>query len=606
MPKFSVIILFIDEKENIERSVAYMDKQTLADKEVEIILVNGLGKCVQERLSTIEQADPENVMLVMADEGASKSELLNVGMDYATGDYVFFLRAGDALNVRLFENVSRYSGSGVDIISFGLTRVHDSFEFWELEPFDAENIAVTYIDSPYAKKKFLSGDDYDERYLCNAYNLGFLRDVGQIFAGDAEDDDMSFAYPLYLLAGSVMHTNDHGYCRYERYERLDLDDSATTDRFVQDITTRISSRMTIQIELLELLGGIPELYKEYKDLIDAHFFREYYLRNMELVKSAKVNETVFIDLFPIMKMVLDKVLPDWSENEFLSALCRQEAETVSLLYDMSIGAGKICKILEKAGLVSVIIATHNRAQYIRKSIECVLMQTWKNLELIIIDDGSTDNTEEIVKEFADDRIIYLRNAANKGVSYSRNRGISASNGRYIVYQDDDDLCRLDKIEKQVLFMEMQSANVGMAYCMTLNHAKELNGILNEPVIRIPDNKRFSEGLDGFLLPRLLGRNFVACTAMVIRKECFDKVGLFDETLFAYEDWDMTLRLAREYDVGYIDEPLYDYYQRRTGLASNQDPEHRKHVIKALYDIDVKYKNDREKYGVKSKFVLKTS
>lgn len=605
MPKFSVVIPFINEKENIERSVAYLDKQTLADKDVEIIVVNGLGESVQDRLSAIEQADSENVMLIMADKGASKSELLNAGMDYATGDYIFFLRAGDALNVRLFEGVAACV-NGADIISFGLTRVHDSFEFWELEPFDFEKISVTNIDSPYEKKRFLFGDEYDERYLCNAYNLGFLRDVGQIFAGDAEDDDYSFAYPLYLLAGSVMHTKDHGYCRYERYEESSRTCADNKEQEIFDVTNRISSRMTIQTALFELLCGIPELYQEYKDLIAAHFFREYYLRNMELVKSAKVNEDVFADLFPIMKMVLDKVVPDWSENEFLSALNRQESETVALLHDMSIGAGGICQTLEEAGLVSVIIATHNRAQYIRKSIECILMQTWKNLELIIIDDGSTDNTEEIVKEFADGRITYLRNDTNKGVSVSRNRGISASKGEYIIYQDDDDLCRLDKIEKQVLLMEKQTAGVGMAYCMTLNHAKGLNGIMDEPVIRIPDNKKFSKGLYGFLFPRLLGRNFVACTAMIIRKECFDKVGLFDETLFAYEDWDMTLRLAKEYDVGYIDEPLYDYYQRRTGLASNQDPEHRKKVIKALYDIDVKYKKDREKYGVKSKFVLKTS
>ena len=113
----------------------------------------------------------------------------------------------------------------------------------------------------------------------------------------------------------------------------------------------------------------------------------------------------------------------WCENEYLSGLGRLEAETIAFLHDTNQGAEEICKKLVEEGLVSVIIATHNRAQYIARSIECILMQTWRNIELLIIDDGSTDNTEEIVNSFNDQRIVYIKNETNKGVSYSRNRGI---------------------------------------------------------------------------------------------------------------------------------------------------------------------------------------
>ena len=81
------------------------------------------------------------------------------------------------------------------------------------------------------------------------------------------------------------------------------------------------------------------------------------------------------------------------------------------------------------------------------------------------------------------------------------------------------------------------------------------------------------------------------------------MGAFDESLFAYEDWDITLRIARDYEVGIIKEILYDYYQRNNGLASNRDPEHRIKVISSLHAIDVKYKTDMKKYGIESKFVL---
>ncbi|WP_026488702.1 glycosyltransferase family 2 protein [Butyrivibrio sp. XBB1001] len=597
MMKASVIIPLLDEKENLERSIKYLEKQKQEDIDVEIIIVNGLGERVEDRLRKIEQNDPEHIILVMSDS-SSKCDLLNLGIDYANGDYVFFLRAGDYLNVKLLAMVKEYD---VQIISYKMTIVHEAFEYFELEPVTPDKAIITVVDSPHQRKVLLTSGEVDEKYLCNAYSLHFLRDVGQRFTNEGSDEDISFAYPLFFFADKIVHTADHGYCKCVGFTEKTLVGEGQTAG-----ENRISSRMAIQTELFELIQSIPELYTEYKELVDAHFFKEYYLKNMDIARACLINTRVFNELFKIIKLVSDKVVPVWCENEYLSGLGRLEAETIAFLHDTNQGVEEICKKLVEEGLVSVIIATHNRAQYIARSIECILMQTWKNIELLIIDDGSTDNTEEIVNSFNDQRIVYIKNETNKGVSYSRNRGIRASKGKYIVYQDDDDYCRLDKIEKQVLFMESQSKNVGMAYCMTLNYAWVLDGDLTKPVIRIPNFKDNKLGYQGFIFPRLLRKNFVACTSMIIKRECFDKVGLFDESLFAYEDWDMTLRISKEYDVGYIDEPLYDYYQRNKGLASNQDPRHREKVIKALYDIDVKYKDEREKYGIKSNFILKQS
>lgn len=597
MLRISVIIPVVNENEKIERSIEYLKKQTIGLNNTEIIIVSGCMASVGDRLEKIEKDMPENVIIVVADEGMARNGLLNIGLEHVSGDYVFFLLPGDALNIKLLEMVEFYEDISPDIISFSLTKSHDSFEFFEFEPFRPEKIAVERFLSSYQRKQLLASESLDERFLCNAYNTDFLRSTGQIFGDEEGEDDISFTYPLFFIANTIIHTNDHGYCRFEKY-RIDEDMSQRADPI-----KRISNRMVIQTRLLELLTGIPELYEEYQNLINAHFFKEYYLKNIDLARGTLQDSSDFEELLKIMRLVCSKIVPQWCDNEFLSALGRNEAEKTALLACDEKNIKDIWTRIESDSLVSVIIATHNRAQYIARSIECILMQTWRNLELIIVDDGSTDDTERIVKGFKDSRIKYLKNEENKGVSYSRNRGISAARGKYIVYQDDDDLCRLDKLEKQILCMEACSDKIGIAYCKTLNHAKEIGGIFDEPVIEIPDVKENSSGYQGFIFPRLLKKNFVACTSMIIRKECFDKVGMFDESLFAYEDWDMTLRIAREYLVCFMEEPLYDYYQRRTGLASNSDSEHKRRVIQALYDVDVKFKKDREKYGIESTFVI---
>ena len=91
--------------------------------------------------------------------------------------------------------------------------------------------------------------------------------------------------------------------------------------------------------------------------------------------------------------------------------------------------------------------------------------------------------------------------------------------------------------------------------------------------------------------------------MLIKKECLSKCGYFDESLFAYEDWDMTLRLSKAFNFGYMKEPLYDYYLSPTGLISTKSEEHRVKVLCALFSIDKKYEADRKSYGIESKIKI---
>ena len=200
--------------------------------------------------------------------------------------------------------------------------------------------------------------------------------------------------------------------------------------------------------------------------------------------------------------------------------------------------------------VSVIIPTYNRACFLVGAIQSVLNQTYHDFELIVVDDGSIDDTEEAVKGFGDKRLRYIRLKENSGTSaFPRNTGIKAARGKYIATQDDDSEWLPAKLEKQMEAFEKASTRVGVVYTgMWL----------------IVDNKRtyfpFPHMIDimhkeSNVHKGILQQCFVGNQATLTKKECFNKVGMFDEKLPACEDWDIWLRVSKYYDFQFIDEPL---------------------------------------------------
>src|SRR3989338_11113517 len=213
-------------------------------------------------------------------------------------------------------------------------------------------------------------------------------------------------------------------------------------------------------------------------------------------------------------------------------------------------------------LVSVILPTYNRAKYITKAIESVWRQSYKNLELIIINDASTDATGELVSVFSkhNPRITILRNETNLGIVASLNKGIKAAQGKYIARLDDDDVwCDDKKIEKQVDFLEKNPE-----YCLT-----------GGGVIKIDKN---GKEIVRYLLPEkdedirktILINNAFAHTTVLFRKDTFLKVGGYDEQFAFIEDWDLWLKMGKigkfynfqEFFVYYLDQEYDDPYHYR--------------------------------------------
>jgi len=191
--------------------------------------------------------------------------------------------------------------------------------------------------------------------------------------------------------------------------------------------------------------------------------------------------------------------------------------------------------------VSVIIPTYNRAKFLEEAINSVLNQTYKDFEIIVVDDGSTDNTKEIIRKFGEIIYIYQK---NKGVSSARNKGIKMSRGEYIAFLDSDDLWLKRKLEKQMKIFEKYPEN-------KICHTNE---------IWIRDGKRINQGkrhqkYGGYIFDKVLPLCIISPSSVVIKREVFEKVGLFDERLKVCEDYDMWLRICAHYKVYFLDEPL---------------------------------------------------
>lgn len=205
-------------------------------------------------------------------------------------------------------------------------------------------------------------------------------------------------------------------------------------------------------------------------------------------------------------------------------------------------------------LVSVIIPTYMRGpDLISRSINSVLNQTYNNLELIIVDDSPASYTErnnvaDFVDSINDNRIKYIQHDENKGANVARNTGIKNSNGKYCAFLDDDDEWLPEKLEKQL--PKFSEENVALVYCGAI----EINETTGQT------RNKISEMHEGYQYKMLLRQNFVGSNSyVVILKDIFEEVGLYDESLPSHQDYDLYLRIAKKYKIKYVNEPLVKYY-----------------------------------------------
>lgn len=228
------------------------------------------------------------------------------------------------------------------------------------------------------------------------------------------------------------------------------------------------------------------------------------------------------------------------------------------------------------GLISVIIPTYNAGRYIEKTLQSVFDQTYKNIEIIVIDDGSTDNTEVLLKQYNDPRLHYIKQPNSGGPAKPRNVGIAAAKGEYIAIFDSDDLMMPNKLSSQIKALE---TTPDAAFCCT-NFSKidENDNVTtkafwetNENFQSLDKSKRDPFGnfkyIPNELTDNLLIHNFVATSSVLIRKAVFEKVGGFDEALANADDYDMWLRISSHYSNILIPQVMHQYRLRDGNITS---------------------------------------
>lgn len=224
-------------------------------------------------------------------------------------------------------------------------------------------------------------------------------------------------------------------------------------------------------------------------------------------------------------------------------------------------------------MVSVIIPIYNGELYIGQAIESVIAQTYKDVELIVVDDGSNDNTEKVVKKYGDIKYIYQNNS---GPSAARNRGMAASEGEYIAFLDSDDLYKENKLEAQINAFE-KNMDVDIVYNDCISVDKDLNYINTLRSEGVYENK------EDFLCMLLFRQIIPIPPSIMLRRRCFEEGYLYNEEYKHSEDYEYTIRLAQRYRFKYIPEPLY-IYRRHGGNLTNAHSTQQEREIHVLREL----------------------
>lgn len=240
--------------------------------------------------------------------------------------------------------------------------------------------------------------------------------------------------------------------------------------------------------------------------------------------------------------------------------------------------------------VSVIITCYNYGKYLEGCLESVLRQTYDDLEIVVVNDGSADNTDEVIKAFSGFKSVVYVKQPNAGQAHAKNTGIKHASGEYIAFLDADDLWCADKLEKQMPCFDSQ--DVGVVYCRA-KYVDENNAVFDYEM-----TSPYLQPRRGEVTEWLFFDNFVQFSSTVVRRECFERFGLFNESLKMGIDWDLWLRISTAYKFDFIDNRLFFYRMGHADQMSKNLEERQRCSDRIMENFLMKYPGTLSPWTVK--------
>ena len=241
---------------------------------------------------------------------------------------------------------------------------------------------------------------------------------------------------------------------------------------------------------------------------------------------------------------------------------------------------------ENVPLVSVVLPVYNGELYLRAAVESLLGQTLRNIEIIIVDDGSTDQTPEIINELLTDPRVRTVHQSNMGMAQARNRGIALARAEYIVAHDADDISLPDRLKKQYTFLE-QSPDCGLigTYMELID---ETGQVLKSPEVSTDSHKLQVVMVEPM---SLLERNYFVHGSVIMRKSACEAVGKYRNVFLLADDYDLWLRIAEKYPTGNLADVLYQYRDHRESISKKKE-----HLLHAYAEIARELALERQQSG----------
>lgn len=255
-------------------------------------------------------------------------------------------------------------------------------------------------------------------------------------------------------------------------------------------------------------------------------------------------------------------------------------------------------------LVSVVVPTYNRAETLPRAIDSALAQTVDDLEIVVVDDGSTDRTGEVLEGYGTDRVRTVTHETNHGANVARNTGIDYADGEYVAFLDSDDEWRPTKLERQLELLDSRSDEWVAAYCgFTVETPGTTGSFLSTiaSVLALADDDQRMEGGEE-LLGDILADNVHpgAGSTLIVETGVVREIGGFDEDLERFQDPEIVIRILKQGKIAYVDEPLVVRYD--TGNPSAELVERASRQYLAAYEDDVN-RLEAEGYAIRGSHEL---